>query len=249
MYSLQQKCAYSSIGQSTCLRSRGFQVRVLVGALTKKFKDTAMKEREKIISSYEEYQERKKWARETAKEFGITLDEGGEHFVISPIYDPDGKLISRVMLSVRHDEIPLTDKEGKVQGQISIQGAIWLTKHYPDFSLREAAEERMKWAQKIAAELKITFDKDRERFVIDGLNAKGKKNQRELSLWKEVLVKTVMDGKETTKIIPIETIIEEMRRFPGSFFKGTEEVIEELKKGTTEGLNKEEEKENNNQGA
>ena len=101
-----------------------------------------MKGQEKIIASYEEYRERIKWARETAKKFGIQLDRGEEHFMI-PIRDANNKIIRTEMLSIRHDDIPLKteiiDKKTVVTDDVNIEYAIEAIKRFPDLPFREAA--------------------------------------------------------------------------------------------------------------
>jgi hypothetical protein len=116
--------------------------------LFKPNKKTMSKEKEHIDHTYDEYQERKHWAKETAKKFDILLDEGGEHFVI-PVYNAEGKEIRKEKLSIRLDKIPtkvgMVEKDGKkfmmATESAGIEAAIEAVKRYPDLPLREAVKK------------------------------------------------------------------------------------------------------------
>lgn len=89
-------------------------------------------------SSYEEHLKSRKWVEETAKNLGVELDKGGEHFVI-PFENKDGAL-EKIYLGARERFI-LADKEGKKEVDEPIEVAIEALKKYPELPFKEAIKK------------------------------------------------------------------------------------------------------------
>jgi len=96
-----------------------------------------MTEQKREVSGYEEYHARQKWARNLAKEMGVSIDEGAEHFII-PVRDEFGNEISQIMLAAR-ERIPLIDENGcAIQNSPDEKTAIEASKLHPNLSLCDA---------------------------------------------------------------------------------------------------------------
>lgn len=94
------------------------------------------------ISHFDEYQKRQEWACGLAKELGVEVDKGVQHFVI-PIFDKDGKEIRREFLPTweRIPLKPLINEPEEIKKGVPIRTAIEAVKKYPEMNLRDAVKK------------------------------------------------------------------------------------------------------------